>query len=387
MKATYSPISTASGPCNLPPFDFLPLGRVIFEAGGLSRLGECVRTLPASKALLVTDPGLERSGHPQRAQAILESANVSVTVFDDVIENPTEKEVAAGVSVAKRAGIDAIVAIGGGSTMDCAKGINFILTNGGRMADYKGHDKATKPMLPSVGVPTTAGTGSEAQSYALISDPETHLKMACGDKKAAFRVSILDPELTVTQPRAVTAATGIDAIAHAIESYVCTKANPISRMASFAAFRHLEANFERVLAKPNDLDARASMQIGSHFAGMAIENAMLGVCHSCANPLTANFGTVHGIAIGIMLPHVIRFNAKSVESDYRILCGQSASWLADRVQELVRAAGMPTKLREVEVNRDAFSAMADEANRQWTARFNPRAVTEREIHELYDAAW
>lgn len=387
MKATCLPISTASGPCNLPPFDFQPLGRVVFESGGLNRLGECVRSLPATKALLVTDPGLERSGHPQRAQRILEESGIAVTVFDGVIENPSEREVAAGVAVAKRAGIDAIVAVGGGSTMDCAKGINFILTNGGRMADYKGHDKATKPMLPSIGVPTTAGTGSEAQSYALISDPETHLKMACGDKKSAFRVSILDPELTVTQPRAVTAATGIDALAHAIESFVCTKANPYSRMASLSAFRHLEANFERVLANPNDLNARAAMQIGSHFAGMAIENAMLGVCHSCANPLTATFGTVHGVAIGIMLPHVIRFNAKSVEPEYRDLCGQSAGWLAERVQELVRTAGMPMRLRDAGVKREAFSPMADEANRQWTARFNPRPLTEREIHELFDAAW
>ena len=387
MKATCLPTSTASGRCNLLPFDFQPLGRVVFGSGGLSRLGECVRSLSAANVLLVTDPGLERSGHPQRAQAILESAKVSVTLFDGVIENPSEREVAAGVAVARRAGIEAIVAVGGGSTMDCAKGINFIMTNGGRMADYKGHDKATKPMLPSVGVPTTAGTGSEAQSYALISDPETRLKMACGDKKSAFRVSILDPELTVTQPRAVTAATGIDALAHAIESYVCTKANPYSRMASLAAFRHLEGNFEHVLTNANDINARAAMQIGSHLAGMAIENAMLGVCHSCANPLTATFGTVHGVAIGIMLPHVIRFNARTVETEYRELCGHSAGWLAERVQELVRAAGIPTRLRDAEIKREAFSAMADEANRQWTAGFNPRPVTEREIHELFDAAW
>jgi alcohol dehydrogenase len=387
MKATCLPTSTDSERCNLQPFDVQPLGRVVFEAGGLNRLGECVRSLPATKALLVTDPGLERSGHPQRAQQILEESGIAVTVFDGVVENPSEREVVAGVAVAKRAGIDAIVAVGGGSTMDCAKGINFILTNGGRMADYKGHDKAAKPMLPSIGVPTTAGTGSEAQSYALISDPETHLKMACGDKKAAFRVSILDPELTITQPRAVTAATGIDALAHAVESYVCTKANPYSRMASLAAFRHLEANFERVLADPNNRSARAAMQIGSHFAGMAIENAMLGVCHSCANPLTATFGTVHGVAIGIMLPHVIRFNAARSEACYRELCGQPAEWLAGRVEALTRSAGMPTKLRDAGVKRESFPAMADEANRQWTARFNPREITERIVLELYDAAW
>ena len=165
--------------------------------------------------------------------------------FDGVKENPTERRGRGRGRV--RDGthrIDCIVAVGGGSSMDCAKGINFLLTNGGRMADYKGFGKATKPMLPSVGVPTTAGTGSEAQSYALITDEQTHLKMACGDKKAAFRVAILDPEVTLSQPQAVTAVTGIDAVAHAIESFVCTKRNPVSPMFALAAFRHLEPNFE-----------------------------------------------------------------------------------------------------------------------------------------------
>src|SRR5207302_2182385 len=141
---------------------------------------------------------------------------------------------------------DSIVAVGSGSNMDCAKGINILLSNGGRMADYRGFGKAAKPMLPSVGVPTTAGTGSEAQSYALITDEKTHLKMACGDKKAAFRVSILDPEVTISQPRAVTAVTGIDAVAHAVESFVCTKRNPVSHMCALSAFRYLEPHFERV---------------------------------------------------------------------------------------------------------------------------------------------
>ena len=180
----------------VPPFDFQPLGRVIFAPGALDELGAAVRALGGGRALLVTDPGLEHAGHPQRAEKVMRAAGVEVFVFDGVKENPTEREVAAGVVFARTHHIDCIVAVGGGSSMDCAKGINFILTNGGRMIDYKGHGRATRPMLPSVGVPTTAGTGSEAQSYALITDEKTHLKMACGDKKAAFRVSILDPELT-----------------------------------------------------------------------------------------------------------------------------------------------------------------------------------------------
>lgn len=370
-----------------PSFDFKPLGRVVFEAGGLARLGELARSLAATRALLVTDPGLEASGHPQRAEAILRDAGVAVTVFDGVKENPSEIEVASGTSVARSAGVDLIVAVGGGSTMDCAKGINFILTNGGRMADYWGHDKAAKPMLPSIGVPTTSGTGSEAQSYALISDPVSHRKMACGDKKAAFRVSILDPELTLTQPRGVTAVTGIDAVAHAVESFVSTAATPMSRMASLAAFRHLDANFETVLRSPGDKTARAAMQLGAHFAGMAIENAMLGACHSCANPLTAKFGTVHGAAIGLMLPHVVRFNAKSVEADYRELTGQGSDDLADRILAWVRVAELPTRLRDLAIPRDAIPALAADALTQWTAKFNPRPLSQSDFESLYDAAW
>src|SRR5262245_1145437 len=271
--ASHAPGSVPRGA--LPAFDYQPLGRVICEPGGLARLGEAVRAVGGTRVLLVTDPGLEHAGHPQRAERAMLGAGLEVFTFDGVRENPTEREVDAGVVFARAHAIDCIVAVGGGSSMDCAKGINFLLTNGGRMADYKGHGRAAKAMLPSVGVPTTAGTGSEAQSYALITDEKTHLKMACGDKKSAFRIAILDPEVTLSQPRTVTAFTGIDAVAHAVEAFVCTKRNPISAMCARAAFRYLEPSFERVLRSPNDLPARLAMQVGSHLAGMAIENAML----------------------------------------------------------------------------------------------------------------
>ena len=380
---------------SLPPFDFQPLGRVIFEAGGLNRLGEAVRSVGGTRVLLVTDPGLEHAGHPQRAVRVMCDAGLEVFLFDGVKENPTEREVNAGVVCARTHHVDCIVAVGGGSSMDCAKGINFILTNGGRMADYKGHDKATKPMLPSVGVPTTAGTGSEAQSYALITDERSHLKMACGDKKAAFRVAILDPEVTLSQPRSVTAVTGIDAVAHAVEAFVCTKRNPISAMCALAAFRHLEPNFETVLRSPHDIAARAAMQIGSYLAGVAIESAMLGACHSCANPLTAHYGVTHGVAIGIMLPHVIRFNAPVVGDLYAELVGAKGSAngrpasdvLAARVSELTAAAGLPQSLKECDISDTILPLLAEEANQQWTARFNPRPVTEAEILKLYQSAW
>ena len=377
------------------PFDFAPLNRVVFGPGCLARLGEVARELGGKRVLLVTDPGLEAAGHPQRAAGHLEGAGLEVFVFDEVRENPTSVQVEVGAAFAKDRGIDLIVAVGGGSAMDCAKGLNFILTNGGRMADYKGFGKATRPMLPSVGVPTTSGTGSEAQSYALITDEQTHLKMACGDKKAAFRVALLDPELTVSQPRAVTAVTGVDALAHAIESYVCTKRNAVSQAYSLAAWRHLEPNFETVLENPTNLTARAAMQVGSHLAGAAIENAMLGICHSCANPLTAHYGITHGTAIGVLLPHVIRFNAPAAETLYadlvsatRPLNGAPASEvLAHRVTDLVAAAGQPTRLRDCGVSETILHLLAVEASEQWTAKFNPRPVTEDDLNAVYRAAW
>lgn len=393
MTATSSTpsISRVRSTPNPLSFDFQPLGRVVAETGALARLGEFARSLDGSRVLLVTDPGLEHAGHPQRAEKAIRDAGSHVFTFDGVKENPTEREVEAGVQFARQHAIDLIVAVGGGSSMDCAKGINFLLTNGGRMADYRGHGKATKPMLPSIGVPTTAGTGSEAQSYALITDESSHMKMACGDKKAAFRISVLDPEVTLSQPRSVTAVTGIDAVAHAIESFVCTKRNPMSSMCARSAWEYLEPNFETVLAQPTDLTARAAMQLGAYFAGMAIENAMLGVCHSCANPLTAHYGITHGVAIALMLPHVIRFNAPVAELLYAELVpddGEPASEaLAQRVAELAQVAGLPGSLKECGVSESILPLLAEEANQQWTARFNPRPVAEADILRIYQAAW
>ena len=380
----------------LQPFDFHTPTRVMFGPGTVSRLGELACELGATRALLVTDPGLEAAGHPQRAQQSLKDAGLDVFVFDDVEENPTSRHVEVGVQFAKPLGIDLIVSVGGGSAMDCAKGINFILTNGGTMADYKGFGKAKKPMLPSIGVPTTSGTGSEAQSFALIADEKTHLKMACGDRKAAFVVAILDPELTVTQPVKVTALTGIDALSHAVESYVTTKRNPVSQMFAREAWKLLEMNLEKVLHDPSDLEARGAMQMGAFLAGTAIENSMLGVCHSCANPLTAHYGITHGLAIGILLPHVIRFNAKSVPELYHDLAEESglpnghiegaAEMLVQRITSLMHLAELPTTLGECNVSGGILPVLAEEAAQQWTARFNPRPVTDAEILELYEAA-
>jgi len=383
----------------LVPFDFHAPTRVIYGAGSLSQLGELARELGDTRVLLVTDPGLEEAGHPQRAVASLRRAGLEVFLFDGVEPNPTNVHVEAGVEFAKPLGIDLIVSVGGGSSMDCAKGINFILTNGGHMADYQGFGKAARPMLPSIGIPTTAGTGSEAQSYALIADEHTHMKMACGDRKAAFQVAILDPEVTVSQPPRITALTGIDALSHALESYVTSKRNPVAQMFAREGWKLLEGNLEIVLKNPADLEARGAMQLGAFWAGTAIENSMLGACHACANPLTAHYGVMHGLAIGILLPHVIRFNAPAVGNLYQELAEESgfidpeangfanaAELLAQRIIALMGTAGLPTTLGECGVSDGILPVLAEEAAQQWTARFNPRPVADGDLLSLYRAA-
>ncbi len=314
-------------------------------------------------------------------------------------ENPSTGHVDAGLAIARRYEPELIVGLGGGSSMDCAKGINFLYSNGGRMQDYWGTGKAMRPMLPSIAVPTTAGTGSETQSFALISDAKTHVKMACGDKKASFRIAILDPKLTVSQPPRVTALTGIDALAHALETYVTKARSPVSLAFSREAWLLLGENFSRVLDDPDDLDARSGMQLGAAFAGLAIENSMLGATHALANPLTAKYGIVHGQAIGLMLPHVIRFNGAEFGTWYRDLLegtggangfpppASGYAGLAEFVSHLVHQAGLPARLSQCGVTQDSLAEMAAEAAKQWTGKFNPREVGPAELLDLYETAF
>lgn len=366
-------------------FEHIPGGKVVFGPGKLSVLGAEAKALGGERVLVVSDHGLFKTGAVNRASDSLRDAGLTVYVFDDVHENPTTRDVDRCVAAAREANIDLIVGLGGGSSMDTAKGCNFLLTNGGEMKDYWGVDKATKPMLPLIAVPTTGGTGSECQSFALIADAETHAKMACGDKKAAAAVSILDPELTVTMPNPVTAHTGIDAISHALETAVCARRSEISSAYSKAAWRLLDAGLATVMTEPDNLEARARMQLGAAFAGTAIENSMLGIAHACANPVTAHYGTVHGQAVGTMLPHVIEFNSSDPETAaiYRDLGGDG---LADRVREHLRVAKMDLTLGQLGFESDRIGELAAEAAQQWTAQFNPVPVTADDLAGVYRAA-
>jgi alcohol dehydrogenase len=376
-------------------FDWRPRIRVVFGQGAFTRLGELARELGLRRPLLVADRGIRDAGFVGEAMRLLGAEAIDATRFDQFEANPDSAMVETGRAFAAPLDVDSIIGLGGGSSLDCAKGINFLLTNGGAISDYRGYGKASRPLLPMIGIPTTAGTGSEAQSYAVISDAATHLKMACGDPSAAVRVAILDPELTRTGPQHVTAMAGYDAIAHAVETAVTSRRTPMSEMYSHQAWRLLVEAFPRVLAHPSDMGARSAMQLGSHFAGAAIEQSMLGAAHACANPLTARYDITHGLALAMLLPHVVRWNGVVAIDQYAALVrvagraanGNAAEDLAGELESLAGTAGIGKRLKDGGVEEKALPELAAQAAQQWTGTFNPRPFDAAGALEIYKAAF
>ncbi|WP_436717887.1 iron-containing alcohol dehydrogenase [Roseiconus lacunae] len=374
------------------PFDVINRTRFVFGQGVFTQLGELASEFRPRCVLIVSDHGIVKAGHFRHAAEHLQAAGLQVESFHDFAENPTSAMVDAGVRKAAEVKPDLLIGLGGGSSMDCCKGINFVYSCGGTIHDYHGVGKATADLLPMIAIPTTSGTGSEAQSFALISDAETHVKMACGDKRAACSIAILDPELTVTQPRAVTALTGIDAISHAIETYVTNRRNPMSITYSRRAFGLLASGFSTVLERPDDVDARSAMQLGACFAGMAIETSMLGAAHATANPLTARHDITHGQAVGLMLPAVIRLNGQRHadwyaelmrEVDPTITETEAPEKLALMVTKWLEEAGLKTSLNELQIPVSGIESFVEEALQQWTGSFNPVPLDRHNAEQLY----
>lgn len=374
---------------SLGEFEYTPRTRVIFGPGVTTRIGELAKSLGGQCILLVTDPGIAKAGHAQRIQEHLWQQGLQVALFDRVRENPTTRDVNACLEIARSSEVNCIVGLGGGSSLDTAKGCNFLLTNGGQMKDYWGVGKATQPMLPMIAIPTTAGTGSECQSAALIADEISHQKMACLDFKAAPKIALLDPVLTVSQPERVTACTGMDAIAHALETAVTTKQTPVSRLYSREAFRLCAGAFAAVLREPGNVEARGRMLLGAALAGMAIENSMLGAAHAAANPLTAHFGTPHGQAVGMLLPAVVRLNAQhpSARSQYEDLARavglSSIDGLIQQLGNWLEIAKLPRTFGSAGIMNPSLPTLVEEALRQWTAQFNPVPLSAEYVADLY----
>jgi alcohol dehydrogenase len=376
----------------LNPFEYHARTRVIFGVGSVDRIAELARELGFRRPLVVADRGLLEAGLVGRVVAPLATAGIEVVPWHDFNQNPDSAMVEAGRDFAQSLQVDSIVAFGGGSSLDCAKGINFLLTNGGAIADYRGYGKPTRPLLPMIGVPTTAGTGSEAQSYAVISDAVTHEKMACGAPGAAFKIAILDPALTLTTPPDVTAAAGMDAIAHAVETWVTRLRNPLSDLLAHEGWRLLSANYLKVLEEPGEIEARGAMLLGSHLAGAAIEQSMLGATHACANPLTRRYGTAHGVAVAMLLPHVVRWNLPAAADRYAELSSagggeRRAEALIARLEQFVDAGSFPESLGRAGVAERDLPELAEDAATQWTGTFNPRRFDVAGALDIYVASY
>ena len=367
-----------------------------FGAGCSQRIGVFAKTL-GSHALVVTDPGIMAAGHPQKILDSLHQAGLKTFLFDRSVENPSDSSVQECALKAIAVGVDVVIGVGGGSSLDTAKGANFILNNGGSMKDYWGVGKAKKPLLPMIAVPTTAGTGSECQSYALISDDKTKRKMACGDPSALPSFTLLDPKLTLTQPMSVCTATAMDALAHTLESAVCTQRNPSSLYHAKRGFSLLVRNMEQVWNCPDDLDARGAVLLGAAHGGAAIERSMLGAAHALANPLTAKIGVIHGQAVSLTLPSVMEYNredsvACEIYAEMAKFAGIAQSGSSDNdafdrllstVIRLRKTAGLPEQLNAFEGNNLDLEELAQDASEQWTATFNPRKVDAPELLKIY----
>ncbi|HMQ21844.1 MAG TPA: iron-containing alcohol dehydrogenase [Planctomycetota bacterium] len=389
-------------------FEDVPPRRTRVVSGPLDAIATVVKGLAAERAFVVTDPGIVVSGHAGRLLDLLFEARLSACGFDAVRENPTEVDVARCSAAVESATVerfggrepDIYVAIGGGSSIDVAKACMLVRGGGGSIGDYRSAADRGLRLPKLIAVPTTAGTGSEVQSFALIGSEETHEKVACGDPAIAPHIAFLDAGLTLTMPPFVTACTGLDTLGHALEALVTKKGNEVSRRCALASFELANHAFERVLKDGSDLEAREAMLRAAALGGLAIENSMLGAAHSIANALTASLGLAHGEAVALALPHVLRFNAElppvaAVYAEAARRCGLAstsdddrvaAAKVAERVEELTRLAGVEVLARR-RLDDSASRGLATVAARQWTASFNPRPVDERDLEGLVAAVF
>ena len=344
----------------------------------LDALGRATAALGVTRVWLVTDAGLRATPWVDVAVALLWSAGITVQVYADVVSDPSDEDVARAADAARTYGPDGVVAIGGGSVLDTAKGAALLLANGGRVEDWWGFGKAPNPVLPLVAVPTTAGTGSEAQSFAVIRRASDGQKMACGSTTLRPRLVVLDRRLTLSAPRLTTVHAGLDAIGHAVEAAVCTARTPQVTAEAIQTFSNLAGHLHTLLDRPDDLDAREGALYSAFDAGLCVEASMLGAAHACANALSAKLGVPHGAAVGLMLPRVLRHNAADpaaadvyAELTFMLRHLGVATDLIPFLESLLDRGGVPRSLAAWGVTPTMVPELAAFAARQWTGTFNP----------------
>jgi alcohol dehydrogenase class IV len=368
------------------PFVYHLPTKIIFGQPALETLQSQLADLNVKKLLLVSDSGLAQLGMVDRLVAGLSQAGFSTTPFTEVSSNPTTTEVAAGLSLAHKQDAQALIAVGGGSPIDVAKGIAMLLANGGTYADYQWGGKAiTRRSYPLLAVPTTAGTGSEVSKVAVIVDPDNPFKKGVLSPLMFPHAATLDPELTRSLPPWLTAATGMDAFIHALEAYIGQRANPFTNQFALAALRAIWTMLPRATANSDDMEARQAMMLAALWAGTAMDHAGLGLVHALSGPLTGQLHLHHGLANALLLPYVSRFNLPAVALERRQMLNEVLGLPADtddeamveRLSQFVRDLGLPTRLNELDVSLEGvnWDTIADETTRMVLINNNPRPAS------------
>lgn len=383
------------------PFVFNTAGSIHFGAGALARLGELTRARIGESVMLVTDPGLMRTGIVARAQDSLAAAGVGVDLFSDVEADPSEAVILAAVDRAKAANVAGIVGLGGGSSLDVAKLVALLTPGRETLGDVYGVGKARGPRLPLILAPTTAGTGSEVTPISIVTTGASE-KMGVVSPMLLPDVALLDPELTLGLPPAITAATGVDAMVHAIEAHASASPNnnPVSRLLATQALTLMGRSLLKAVRDGGDMAARSDMLLGSMLAGQAFANSPVAAVHALAYPLGGHFHIPHGLSNALVLPHVLRFNAATAPQPYAELApfvfpdlaaleGQArAAAFCDRLADLSRACGLQQRLREMAIPEDVLPRLARDAMNQTRLLVNnPRALTEADALAIYRAAY
>lgn len=371
---------------------------ILYGTGSIRQLANLVTKEQAKKVLVITDPGVCQAGLVQEVETQLHAAGVGYDVFADVEPNPSVATVEKAFQQYRTCCADMLIAMGGGSAIDVGKAVSVLAANGGTITQYEGIDTFTHPIVPLIAIPTTAGTGSEVTLFTVITDTKRDYKLTVGGRKLAPAYAIVDPALTLTMPRSVTASTGLDALVHAIESYTSLAAYPLSEALALEAIRVISANLRQAVFNGANLAARENMLYGSLVAGLAFNNTRLGNVHAMSHPVSAMFKVAHGVANSILLPHVMEFNVYAVPEKFRAIANamgyctdglplmEAAQLAIMAVKELAADIGIPSSLRDTGVHEDAIPQMTQDAMKSGNIAVNPRKTTEADIRMLFEKA-
>lgn len=370
----------------------------LFGANVLSELADRVKSLGGNKPLVVTDKGMTELGYTKQVTDLLEQAGIAYAVFDETVPNPTDKNVEQGVAAYQQGQCDMLISLGGGSAHDCCKGVGLVVSNGGAIADYEGVDQLKNSLPPYVAINTTAGTASELTRFTIITNTANHVKMAIVDWRVTPDLAINDPLLMMKMPPSLTAATGMDALTHAVEAYVSTDANPVTDACALQAIRLIARYLRVAVARGDDLEARDRMAYAQYLAGVAFNNAGLGHVHAMSHQLGGMYNLPHGVCNALLLPHVCEANLMAAqeryadiaealgENIYALPLREAAQMAVVAIRSLSVDVGIPSNLTELGVQDKDIDAMVEHAQQDVCALTNPRRLNDKEVAAIFRAA-